>query len=82
MQQGHLLEQIIADFNSHFFMNDFVLLNPKYVKGGSEKELCDLLLVLNEACIVVSVKGTEQRHKSDAKLRSWLVKKTWQGSDL
>lgn len=80
MQQGHLLEQIIADFNSHFFMNDFVFLNPKYVKGGSEKELCDLLLVLNDDCIVVSVKGTDGRHRSDAKLRNWLVKKTSQGS--
>ena len=41
MQHGHLLEQIIANFNSHFFMNDFVFLNPKYFRGGSEKELCD-----------------------------------------
>jgi len=80
MQQGHLLEQIIADFNSHFFMNDFVLLNPNYVKRGSQKEVCDLLLVLNDECVVVSVKGTDGRHRADAKLRHWLVKKTWEGS--
>jgi len=80
MQHGHLLEQIIANFNSHFFMNDFVFLNPKYLRDGNEKELCDLLLILNDECIVVSVKGTDGKYKSDSKLQNWLVKKTWEGS--
>ena len=80
MQQGHLLEQIIANFNSHFFMNDFVFLNPKYFSYGNEKGLCDLLLILNDECIVISVKGTDGRYKSDSKLQNWLVKKTWEGS--
>ena len=80
MQRGHLLERIIADFNSRFFMNDFVYLNPKYFKGGGEKELADLLLVLDDKCIVVSVKGTDERHKAETRLTSWLAKKTWEGS--
>ena len=80
MQHGHLLEQIIANFNSQFFMNDFVFLNPKYLRDGNEKELCDLLLILNDECIVVSVKGTDGKYKSDSKLQNWLVKKTWEGS--
>src|SRR5262245_38056847 len=80
MQHGHLLEQIIANFNSLFFMNDFVFLNPKYFRDENEKELCDLLLILNDECIVISVKGTDGRYRSDSKLQNWLVKKTWEGS--
>src|SRR4051794_39234674 len=80
MQQGHLLEQIIANFSSRFFMMDFVYLNPKYYRSGYEKELSDLLLVLDGECIVVSVKGTDGQPKSEAKLRSWLAKKTLEGS--
>jgi len=81
MQHGHLLEQIIADFNSQFFMNDFVFLNPKYLREKNEKELCDLLLVLNDEAIVISVKGTDGEPKSESRLSSWLTKKTWKGSN-
>jgi hypothetical protein len=81
MQHGHLLEQIIADFNSQFFMNDFVFLNPKYLREKNEKELCDLLLVLNDEAIVISVKGTDGEPKSESRLLSWLTKKTWKGSN-
>jgi len=80
MQQGHFLEQIIASFSSRFFMKDFVLLNPKYFRAGHEKELADLLLVLNDTCIVISVKGTNEKPKSETKLKSWLTKRTLEGS--
>lgn len=79
MQKGHLLEQIIGDFSSKFFMKDFVILNPKYNRAGHEKELADLLLVLDDKCIVVSVKGTDGNPKSEAKLKNWLAKRTGEG---
>lgn len=75
MQHGHLLEQIIANFSSRFFMRDFVLLNPKYSRAVYEKELADILLVLDDTCIVVSVKGTDGESKGESKLKSWLSKK-------
>jgi hypothetical protein len=79
MQKGHLLEQIIAEFSSLFFMNDFVILNPKYYRAGHEKELADLLLVLDDTCIVISVKGTDGEPKSETRLKNWLEKKTLEG---
>ena len=79
MQQGHLLEQIIAKFSSRFFMKDFVILNPKYERSGNQRELADLLLVLDDSCIVVSVKGTDGKFKSKTKLKNWLAKKTLEG---
>lgn len=75
-----MLEQIIANFSSRFFMKDFVLLNPKYYRAGHEKELADILLVLDDTCTVISVKGTDGNPKSEAKLKSWLAKKTYEGS--
>jgi hypothetical protein len=62
-------------------MNDFVFLNPKYVRGKNEKELCDLLLVLNNEAIVISVKGADDEAKQEARLINWLGKKTWKGSN-
>jgi hypothetical protein len=80
MQRGRLLEQITADFGSLFFMKDFVYLDHKYVSGGNERSLADLLLVLNNECIVISLKGTDGRIKSDTRLKSWLTKQHWYGS--
>jgi len=81
MQHGSLIEQIIAEFNSRYFMNDFVFLNPKYPRGKNQKELCDLLLVLNDKCVVISVKATDGTPKTEAKLQTWLVKKSREGSN-
>jgi len=80
MQRGRIIEKIIASFTSHFFMKDFVFLNPEYQKDGLTKELADVLLVLDSKCIVLSVKGTDGIPKSDLKLKSWLTKKTLAGS--
>jgi hypothetical protein len=69
-----------ADFSSAFFMKDFVFLNPKSLSGGRSKELADVLLVAGEECIVISVKGTDGKVKSDQRLKSWLRKNVRRGS--
>ena len=38
------------------------------------------MFVLGDECIVVSVKGTDGEPRSDEKLKLWLKKKTWDGS--
>ncbi len=55
-------------------------MNPWYESGNQHRELADLLLILNDACIVLSVKGTDGTPKSNERLRLWLSKKTWDGS--
>jgi len=60
-------------------MKDFVIRNPKYERSGNQRELADLLLVLDDSCIVVSVKGTDGKFKSKTKLKNWLAKKTLEG---
>jgi len=80
MQRGHLIEQMAGDFTSRFFMRDFVFLNAEYSSARLKKELADVLLILDEECIVISIKGTDGELKSRDRLKSWLKKKTWEGS--
>lgn len=80
MSRGRLLEQLTAQFSSLFFMKDFVLLHPTYLSSGSRRELTDLLLVLNNRCIVISLKGTDGRIKTTERLARWLAKKAFEGS--
>ncbi len=79
-QRGHIIERLTGHFTGQFFMKDFVFLNPYYTSGGVKKELADLLLVLDDECCVLSLKGTDGEEKADDKLRRWLRKKTRQGS--
>jgi len=79
--RGPLVERFIGDFSSQFFMKDFVYMNVKFMSGEQLKSHpADLLFVLDDECIVVSVKGTDGAPKSDEKLKLWLKKKTWDGS--
>lgn len=81
MARGLLVEQMIAQFSSEFFMKDFVYWNVKFQSGGQTKSHpADLLFVLDDECIVVSLKGTDGEPKSEARLRLWLEKKCWAGS--
>jgi hypothetical protein len=81
MERGLLVERFIGNFSSQFFMKDFVYTNVKYTSGGHLKSHpADLLFVLDDECIVVSVKGTDGEPKSEEKLKLWLKKKTGYGS--
>lgn len=77
--RGKVLERMIAEMSSRFFMRDFVF-KPYYVTAGEERELTDLMLVLNQECIPISVKGTEGEEKSPERLSLWLTKKVRQAS--
>src|SRR5579864_5767419 len=80
MSRGRLLERLTAQFASLFFMRDFVFLHPTYVSSGVSKELTDLLLVLNDRCLVVSLKGPDGRIKTTERLNRWLGKKAFEAS--
>lgn len=38
------------------FIRDFVFRSPKYMRGNAEKELCDVLILVGDAAILVEVK--------------------------
>ena len=81
MERGLMVERFIGNFSSQFFMKDFVYINMKFMSGGQLKSHpADLLFVLNDECIVVSIKGTDGELKSEEKLKLWLKKKCWDGS--
>jgi hypothetical protein len=81
MGRGLFVERFIGNFSSQLFMKDLVYINAKYTSGGQLKSHpADLLFVLDDECIVVSVKGTDGGQKSEEKLKLWLKKKTWDGS--
>ena len=68
MERGLMVERFIGNFSSQFFMKDFVHINVKYTSGGQLKSHpADLLFVLDDECIVVSVKGTDGEPKSEEK---------------
>src|SRR5258708_21075705 len=81
MERGPLVERIMGKFSSQLFMKDFVYMNNKFMSGDQFKSHpADLIFVLGDECIVVSVKGTDGEPKSDEKLALWLKKKTSDGS--
>src|ERR1700724_1351329 len=81
MDRGLMVERFIGNFSSQFFMKEFVYMNVKFMSGGQLKSHpADLLFVLGDECIVVSIKGTDGEPKSEEKLKLWLKKKCWDGS--
>ena len=81
LERGPLVERFIGEFSSQFFMKDFIYMNVKFMSGNRLKSHpADLLFVLGDECIVVSVKGTDGEPKTDEKLTLWLKKKSWAGS--
>ena len=65
-ERGPLVERFIGEFGAQFFMKDFVYMNVKFMSGNRLKSHpSDLLFVLGDECIVVSVKGTDGKRKSD-----------------
>jgi hypothetical protein len=79
-QRGDFVEQFIADLSSLFFLNDFVFRKPSYITGRQKREVTDLLLVLNQECILVSIKGTDGEEKTHERFHLWVQKKAGQAS--
>lgn len=81
MERGLAIEQMLANFVSIFFLNDFIYKDVRFVSSGVTKaHPADLLFVLGDECIVVSVKGTDGVPKSPEKLLLWLTKKAKDGN--
>lgn len=53
------------------FGKDFLFANPKYKKGKNEREVCDLLLLLDGYAVVVQIKTAERASKSDWDQQRW-----------
>jgi hypothetical protein len=79
-QRGGYVERFIAGLSSMFFLNDFVFQKPSYHTHGHKREVTDLMLVLGQECIFVSVKGTDGEEKAPERFRLWAQKKSGQAS--
>lgn len=78
--RGTFVERLIAELASMFFMKDFVFLNPSYVTSGEKRQITDLMFLLNDECVFVSVKGTDGNEKTTERLSLWAAKKARQAS--
>jgi hypothetical protein len=78
--RGTVVERLIAELASMFFMKDFVFLNPSFVTSGEKRQVTDLMFLLNDECVLVSVKGTDGNEKTTERLSLWAAKKAWQAS--
>jgi len=70
-----LSERVTSEFNRRFLMNDFVFPSPKFNDRGIKKEVADLLIVLGQECVVLSIKGTDGKEKEESRFHNWLIKK-------
>lgn len=78
--RGTALEHLIGELSATFFMKDFVFLNPTYTSNGQKRQVTDLLFLLNQDCMVVSVKGTDGEEKTAERLPLWAMKKSREAS--
>lgn len=66
------LEKVVAELLSKPLMRENVFHSAKFIGGGTEKEVCDILLLHKRQGIVISIKGqdvarTEQKSCSTSK---------------
>lgn len=64
-------EQFIEELWKLPFGRDFLFANPKYKKGQNEREVCDLLLLLDNYVVVVQIKTAEPASKSEWDEQRW-----------
>lgn len=78
--RGTALEHVVAELTSTFFMKDFVFLSPTYMTSGQQRQVTDLMFLLNDQCILASVKGTDGYEKAPQRISLWAAKKVRQAS--
>lgn len=78
--RGAVVELFIAELASRFFMKDFVFLSPTYITRGEKRQITDLMFLLNDECVLVSVKGTDGNDKTEERLPLWVAKKARQAT--
>lgn len=64
-------ERFIEELCKLPFGRDFLFANPKYKKGQNEREVCDLLLLLDNYVVVVQIKTAEPASKSEWDEQRW-----------
>ncbi|HEV3112967.1 MAG TPA: hypothetical protein VGY99_20970 [Candidatus Binataceae bacterium] len=75
MQRSKLAEINAARFASAPLVAECVFLNPAFLDGNIEREVCDLLLVLRDQALVVQMKSQDKPHSGE-KLTRWIEKET------
>lgn len=76
MKRSEWVEQFAAEFTSIPFVREFVFANPQFLKGGLQKEVCDLLAVLRGVGIIGQIKAQEEPGaRADEKLERWVAKR-------
>ncbi len=76
MKRSEWVEQFAAEFTSIPFIREFVFANPQFLKGGLQKEVCDLLAVLRGVGIIGQIKAQEEPGtRADEKLERWVAKR-------
>lgn len=75
MQRSKLAENYAAKFASAPLVAECVFLNPAFLDGTIEREVCDLLLVLRDQVLVVQMKS-QDKQRTGEKLTRWIEKET------
>lgn len=79
-QRSDWAEEFAAELCSRPLVRETVFLRPKYRKG-TEREVCDLILVLRKKAIPVQMKCQENpRTRSRQKLERWVLKQVRKAS--
>src|SRR5262245_52513622 len=79
-RRGETVERRVAKLSSVFFMKDFIFRSPSYLTSGEERQVTDLMFLLNRDCMLVSVKGTDGQEKTATRLPLWAAKKASQAT--
>lgn len=56
---GDIGESFIEKVCCVAFIEDFVFRSPKYRRGAQEKELCDILILFDDSCVLIEVKTAD-----------------------
>jgi hypothetical protein len=67
------IERVVAELLGKPLMRENVFHSVKFVRGGIEKEVCDVLLVHRREALVISIKGQDVARDAE-KAKRWLNK--------
>lgn len=75
LQRSKLAEIYTAKFASAPLIAECIFLNPAFLDGKIEREVCDLLIVLRDQALVVQMKSQDKPHTGE-RLTRWIEKET------
>lgn len=56
-QRGSAIEKLTDEFCKRSFLQDFLFLRPKWIDINRERELTDLLAILDDKCLCIQIKA-------------------------